>query len=177
MSATTTPRQAQILSFQDEAYITLKQQNKVKSLAQKFNIPLEVAEDCLSEAYIYSKKVSQKSLNEAIGVIWRKANFNAINHIKNGKKNVGKIVEDTKITYIGTNQNIDELGEFDPHNLTPFQKGIASTILVELYQKEGNEQQKALILGRALGYEYEELSGMLGIPLGTVKSSLYNARK
>lgn len=124
------------------------------------------AEDVTQEAFVKVYYSLAKLENEFAFVSWLTRIVTNLCYDKNKKIS-------RKNTYMS-----EELDENSiPKGLTPIEKSIAKMSIKEALQELPLDQRNVLILRDVQGYSYAEISDMLQIPLGTVKSRINAGRE
>jgi RNA polymerase sigma factor (sigma-70 family) len=125
------------------------------------------AEDVTQEAFVKAYYSLPKLENEYAFVSWLTKVVTNLCYDKNKKINKKKAME---------SEELDE-NVVIPHGPSPIEQTVAKISMNEALQKISIDQRNALILKEIQGYSYLEISELLKIPLGTVKSRINAARE
>ncbi|MDP4084349.1 MAG: RNA polymerase sigma factor [Bacillota bacterium] len=125
------------------------------------------AEDVTQEAFVKAYYSLPKLENEFAFVSWLTRVVTNLCYDKNKKLNKKKLAESEELI-----ENVRM-----PNASSPIEQSIAKMTIKEAMEKIPLEQKNVLILREIQGYSYSEISELLQIPLGTVKSRINTARE
>jgi RNA polymerase sigma factor (sigma-70 family) len=125
------------------------------------------AEDVTQEAFVKAYYSLPKLENEYAFVSWLTKVVTNLCYDKNKKMNKKKAMESEELI-----ENV-----VIPKGPSPIDRTVAKISMKEALQKIPIDQRNALILKEIQGYSYLEISELLKIPLGTVKSRINAARE
>lgn len=124
------------------------------------------AEDVTQEAFVKVYYSLSKLENEYAFVSWLTRIVTNLCHDKNKKMS-------RKNTFLSEELNENNIQK----GLTPIEKSLTKMSINEALQELPMDQRNVLILREVQGYSYAEISEMLQIPLGTVKSRINAGRE
>lgn len=125
------------------------------------------AEDVTQEAFVKAYYSLPKLENEYAFVSWLTKVVTNLCYDKNKKLLKKKMAESEELT---ENINVSK-------GPSPIEQSIAKMSIRDAMQRIPMDQRNVLILREIQGYSYLEISDLLQIPLGTVKSRINSARE
>ena len=157
--------------------LVLKYQSKVISLARKFIKDTHLAEDIAQEAFVKAYKSLKSFREESAFYTWlyRITANTAKNYLKSKKRK--KEYSESELFSVDT-ENLDIFdipGEDSPEEIL-----IANNlrdVILESLSNLPEDIRTAVSLREFEGLTYEEISKVIGCPIGTVRSRIFRGRE
>ena len=157
--------------------LVLKYQSKVISLARKFIQDTHLAEDIAQEAFVKAYKSLKSFREESAFYTWlyRITANTAKNYLKSKKRK--KEYSESELFSVDT-ENLDIFdipGEGSPEEIL-----IANNlrdVILESLSNRPEDIRTAVSLREFEGLTYEEISKVIGCPIGTVRSRIFRGRE
>ena len=158
--------------------LVLKYQSKVISLARKFIQDTHLAEDIAQEAFVKAYKSLKSFREESAFYTWLyRITVNTAKNYLKSKKRRKEYSESEVFTAI----DIENLDIFDiPGEGSPEEILIANNlrdVILESLSNLPEDIRTAVSLREFEGLTYEEISKVIGCPIGTVRSRIFRGRE